>query len=502
MDHFFEFHKNNAIYINHMCVTIGVFIVSCFFLSKKSQLYFSAFLLLANILAAIIPMLSNAITGEGITDATIYHVLYGREKFSILFEYDSINYILIFFLVFVIALLVICKLVTTERTRKISTTAQLTIIASLHGAFLINSPAVFEITQIYQSNTSDYKNYIDLDKILSENKPEYSQKHKKNLIVIYAESLEQSFFEENMFPGLTTNLTKLSKSGTVFNRIHQSPLSDWTIAGMVASQCGVPLYSFSPTSKFFKSTTNPNNFTCLADYLIKNDYAISYMGGADIEYSGKGDFYKSQGFEDISGLNELIKPNIPLSKWGLYDEYLLPMIEDKIEAYKKTNKPFAIFALTLDTHAPEGFPSPLCDNKKYIYNDGSNAHLNTIKCSDVMLANFLEKIISRNIDDTNIVLLSDHLMMNSLAANEILAKNINRFNRMTIWSKDIAPGLINRPGQVFDIASTIWHVQSDREIPIGFGRSLLGQSENLTETYGNNTVANSIKSRQMKSWKN
>ena len=83
-----------------MYVTIGVFIVSCFFLSKKSQLYFSAFLLLANILAAIIPMLSNAITGEGITDATIYHVLYGREKFSILFEYDSINYILIFFLVF------------------------------------------------------------------------------------------------------------------------------------------------------------------------------------------------------------------------------------------------------------------------------------------------------------------------------------------------------------------------------------------------------------------
>lgn len=498
-----NFYNTSHQYFYHLFASLAVFVITYFIVSKRYLLYASAGLLILNILAAIIPMASNAITGNGISESTIYHLIKGGEKFSIIFEYKEINYLVVCFFTFAILLYIFCRKITIQSQKILGQPSQTLIIGLLNSAFFIHSPAISDIKYIYQTSGLSYTDSIDLQKIIDQTiKTPNPNKINKNLIVIYAESLEQSLFEPEIFPSLTKNLTELSKSGKIFNKINQSPMSDWTIAGMVASQCGIPLSSHLLRNDATQNFSHLSSKTiCLSDLLKQNNYYLSYIGGADTNFAGKNNFYKHQGFNEINGFNEILKPNMKISKWGLYDEDLFPIIQNKIQTLRKNKKPFALFALTLDTHPPEGFASNICKIKNYKYSNGENEHLNTIKCSDAILSRFLKQIIAENIDDSNIVLLSDHLMMNSGATDAILKYDIQRFNRMVIWSKDLAPGFITRPGSQFDIASTIWHIHSGQYVSIGFGKSLTGPEKNLTEIYGSKTFDESVKAWRVKSWK-
>ena len=498
-----NFYNQNLLYFYHIFISAAVFIITYFIISKRYILYISAGFFIINILAAIIPMASNAITGDGITESTIYHLIRGGEKISIIFEYKEINYILILLFLLSALLFIFCKKIKIKSQKILTQSSQIFVTILLYIVFFIYSPTISEAKYIYQSSGISYKDSIGLQEIIDQKTEIHNiTKKRKNLIIIYAESLEQSFFEPEIFPDLTKNLTTLSKSGTLFNKIHQSPMSNWTIAGMVASQCGMPLSSHllrNDNAQDFSNFTN--NAICLGNLLKHNSYYLSYIGGADTNFAGKNSFYKNQAFDEINGLNEILKPNTEVSKWGLYDEDLFPIILEKIKALRKNNSPFALFALTLDTHPPEGFASNICKTQAYKYSDGKNKHLNAIKCSDIILSRFLEQIITNNIDDSNIILLSDHLMMNSRATDVILKHNIQRFNRMVIWSKDLAPGLITRSGSQFDIASTIWHIHSGQYIPIGFGKSLVGHERTLTEIYESKIFDDSVRAWRVKSWK-
>ena len=104
-----NFYDANHQYFYHLFASLAVFVITYFIVSKKHLLYASAGLLILNILAAIIPMASNAITGSGISESTIYHLIKGGEKFSIIFEYKEINYLIVCFFTFAILLYVFCR---------------------------------------------------------------------------------------------------------------------------------------------------------------------------------------------------------------------------------------------------------------------------------------------------------------------------------------------------------------------------------------------------------
>ena len=67
----------------------------------------------------------------------------------------------------------------------------------------------------------------------------------KNLVFIDAESLDRSYFDETIYPGLITHLRKYQADATTFTNIKQLPYTNYTIAGMTASQLGVPLVTIS-----------------------------------------------------------------------------------------------------------------------------------------------------------------------------------------------------------------------------------------------------------------
>ncbi|WXT08074.1 sulfatase-like hydrolase/transferase [Salmonella enterica subsp. enterica serovar Infantis] len=85
----------------------------------------------------------------------------------------------------------------------------------------------------------------------------------------------------------------------------QLPGTDYTIAGMVASQCGIPLFApFEGNASASVSSFFPQNI-CLGDILKNSGYQNYFVQGANLRFAGKDVFLKSHGFDHLYGAEEL-----------------------------------------------------------------------------------------------------------------------------------------------------------------------------------------------------
>lgn len=86
-----------------------------------------------------------------------------------------------------------------------------------------------------------------------------------------------------------------------------------------------------------------------------------------------------------------------------------------IELSKKGER-FSLFALTVDTHHPDGFISQTCKRRSYSHDGKENKTFSAVACSQEHIAALIEKIkASPYFDQTLIVVSSDHLAMNNSA---------------------------------------------------------------------------------------
>ncbi len=103
-----------------------------------------------------------------------------------------------------------------------------------------------------------------------------------NLLVIYLESLERTYADHERFGDVYAPLGALGDQGVVFEGVRQIDNTGWTMAGMIASQCGVPLM---PAGLLHDSQLEPleqvvPGVSCLGDLLAEQGYSLTYMGGA------------------------------------------------------------------------------------------------------------------------------------------------------------------------------------------------------------------------------
>ena len=264
--------------------------------------------------------------------------------------------------------------------------------------------------------------------------------------------------------------------------------TEWTIAGVTASQCGVPLIT---TGAGGNSMDGLDRFlpgaTCLGDLMRTAGYRLSYLGGASLQFGGKGKFYTTHGFDQVEGREELVgdlADDDYLSDWGIFDDSLLDMAYDRFVKLSESREKFGLFLLTLDTHHPDGHVSRACQGS--VYGDGSNPMLNAVACSDRIISDFVNRIMaSEYAGNTVVVIVSDHLAMYNRAW-DLLNKNGRRARRnmfMVLGPGRIKPGRITKPGTTLDIGPTILE-QLDLGTPdLGLGRSLLGEEPTLMETF-------------------
>lgn len=108
---------------------------------------------------------------------------------------------------------------------------------------------------------------------------------KHNLVYLYAEGLERTFLHPQ-FRELMPRLNALMESGTQFTNIGMAWRTNWPIAGMTASQCGIPLVTSSPGNASRGMDVFLPNIVCLSNLLHEQGYRNEYLSGSSVEFGG------------------------------------------------------------------------------------------------------------------------------------------------------------------------------------------------------------------------
>ena len=158
----------------------------------------------------------------------------------------------------------------------------------------------------------------------------------------------------------------------------------------------------------------------------------------------------------------------------LYDDSLFALALDELEALEKGQHPYMLTLLTLDTHHPSGHPSKSCEK----LSDNDNSMSNAIFCSDQLISQFIRKAMEMtNMEETVIVLLSDHLALRNDLWDKLQAHKGQR--RLTWMMFDNNPGTVtDRAATHFDVAPTILEaIGIGTNVSTGFGTSLFAKTE-------------------------
>ena len=469
-----------------IALSLFMMALSLFFKKKtKTSLVFRiiySIIFFVNMMIITIFIGSDFFTANGIDDSVIYHLQYGVEGAGF-FEYLP-QILLSAFLVCFYLFVVIRYSLKNGNSKKIS--LFFGVILTLFTSVLIN-PGVQDLYSLFGSellpnsadnSTSDSLFVVDTtakidstelhyQKLIKEDKTDFYSYYRipkiqkidslkqKNLVLIYLESFERTYFNERVFPGLITDLKKIENSSTTFTNIKQVMNSKWTIAGMVSGQCGVPLFTSSHENSMSGMDLFLPSAKSLGDLLKSEGYYLSFMGGADHDFAGKGKFYSTHCFDEVLGKHELL-PQTPnpeyKNHWGLYDDALLPLAKEKFYELAKSKEKFAFVLLTLDTHHPQGMASKSI--RKNLYQDGSNQMLNVIKGSDKLVSEFINEIKnSPYADSCVIVVVSDHQAMKNEAYDKLTSTK--RSNLFMVLDNEGTKKVVNKKGSVLDIGTTI-----------------------------------------------
>lgn len=234
----------------------------------------------------------------------------------------------------------------------------------------------------------------------------------KNLITIYLESMENTFGDADLFGrNLLSELDEATAGWAQYDTLQQYPEGGWTMAGIVSTQCAIPL-----KSRLLVDGIDPNIFgeqmetylpgaTCLGDVLSEAGYSNTYVGGANTSFAGKSTFLSNHGYTAIRGREwwESGEDSSDISVWGLSDQRMFAHAADTVDALRATGEPYHLTMLTLDTHEPGGVYDT-CDT------DDAVAMATAITCSTRALAGFLDHLEEIGaLADTVVVVMGDHL---------------------------------------------------------------------------------------------
>lgn len=303
----------------------------------------------------------------------------------------------------------------------------------------------------------------------------------KSFVYIYLESMDRVFLNEKRFPGLMPHLKDYQTKALDFRGLYQAPMTGWTMAGIVSSQCGLPLARSATANK---TLGEGKKIECLGDFLSPLGYHLNFMGGADVTFAGKGEFFLSRGFAEIYGAEDLevmAGKSLPRSLWGVYDDDLFTLVFRRFEELAQQHERFGLIALTLDTHPPEGHKTPACAAN--VYGNGSSQTLNAVHCTDKLLHEFIQRFnASPYSQDVVLLISSDHLMMANDAGLE--ADNGQRENLFLALNTGEPPRIIQRSGTMMDVAPTWLELIGFSSDTIHLGSNLLSQTPTLVEHWG------------------
>ncbi|TLF53808.1 phosphatidylglycerol--membrane-oligosaccharide glycerophosphotransferase [Halomonas urmiana] len=313
-----------------------------------------------------------------------------------------------------------------------------------------------------------------------------------NLLLLYLESIERTYADRERFGDAYAPLEALGERALVVEGVRQLDNTGWTMAGMIASQCGTPLM---PAGLLHDSQFEPlgrvvPGVDCLGDLLAERGYALSYLGGASTRFAGKGVFYRDHGFDRVMGREEL-EPRLPdpdyVNSWGLYDDTLYDFTVEEIRRLERQGGPWGLVNLSISGHAPNGYPARACRERQGEF-DGTDI-LYSVECSAWLARRLVQRLEAEGLlENTLVVVASDHLTMRVSAWEQLVAEE--RENTLMLMGERVAPRRVRVEASTMDILPTVleamgfvidWH-------RAGLGVSLLSDQPTLIEEHGLETL--------------
>lgn len=459
--------------ISTLFIFLGFFILARRCENKSCMLIISFIMLIAVSYQGFF-LVSHYFTNNGIDDAVIYHLKYGLRGAGY-GEFTGLIMVVVEVLFFsIFGAFLFGRWLSIHLGIKQSTKLGKYVVSLIFMVIgLLISPTTYDLWKYEESNDVPleksrlpFKQHYIKDQVVS------SGNQKRNLLYIYVESLERTYFNEERFPGLIKGLRRLEDRATSFTNIEQVYNTGWTIASITASQCGIPLVTPSHGNSMNGVDAFLPDAKCLGDYLSASDYQLSMIMGSSKEFSGLGKFFASHGFSSVQDRNDLMKlvddPDY-VNGWGLYDDTLFNFADLALDELNKQDEPYALFLSTMDTHHPGGHPSKVCDG--FVYGDGANSILNAVACSDRLVSDFVNGILeSKYAENLVIAIASDHLAMRN-TATDLLDSVDARRNLFMVIDPQTKGVLVEDRGSMLDVGTTLLPFLGF-EGRIGLGRDL------------------------------
>ncbi len=285
-------------------------------------------------------------------------------------------------------------------------------------------------------------NYYRAPVILSE------PTEKKNLVIIYLESMDDAFAQEDiMGENLLRDLDASTEGWASIDRLQNNPYYGYTMGGVVDSMCGTPpkpadgmIITEAPDGANNAIGDGEQSFmpsaVCLGDVLAASGYHNVYMGGAASWFANKGKFLRTHGYETVIGRDDWVAAGeTELSGWGLSDRRLFDEAKVTVKELHEAEQPFTLTTITLDNHAP-------LHDFGHCPDTSGGLDRSTLRCQSEIVADFIDYMEEEGIlEDTVVVVMADHLVFPSASVAEYRKgmrseeqEQLPLYNR--IWSPD------------------------------------------------------------------
>lgn len=332
-------------------------------------------------------------------------------------------------------------------------------------------------------------------------------KEKKNLILIFLESMEYNFQDSvnggdqsrNLIPEITEylkNEQSFIPGGT------QVAGTGWTMADAVAKTCGIPLmFPPSISNSFISLESFLPGVTCLTDVLAKNGYDIVVSQGSNMKFASMEGFLETHNVLKYYDVMKYLKDERvrkdSTSHWGVKDMMLYELVKEHVEKLSNNREPWAIWFFTIDTHTP-GFLDPRCFADAAV--EKKDEMPLAIRCASRQIDSFIKWAKMQEwYGNTVIAVMGDHAMMATPELVGFKDENLTHYWLDFFINSNRSAENYSRKFTSLDMFPTILEAMG-AEIPngaLGLGRSLYSSSPTLLEKYGLDSLNRALDKRSM-----
>lgn len=247
------------------------------------------------------------------------------------------------------------------------------------------------------------------------------------------------------------SMTKANEAESGFYKVPVAPFLDSIRARSInfSNVYSLGIHTYNGIWSIFTSTPSPPTednplqfydnaltYSGIGQVLHENGYATYFACPHDINFDNMGGFLMSNGFEDISGLNNELLNKDFINVWGISDHILF---DNSLPALKKLSgagKPFFATLLTVSNHSPFNIPDPYPQGFNPRYTEKREI---AIEYADWSIARWFESVAKEPwFDNTIFVFVSDHGM--NVFPNYEVNLNYNRIQMFFYAPKILGPG--------------------------------------------------------------